>query len=222
MNEIIDFITETKDGTITGYHSGNIDANFTNTPYNGQKRTKVPSGSNITAGDKSTYYGKNWNRKPDILLMQEGLMPIPAGFLLEDNILREMTQIERINAGLEQLPIGQKIVSGELVHMTQVERIEAGIDELPLGMKIEEGRLASMTDEEKLNTGVLTQEEYNNQLKIKNIAELQRLLAELQTPEVLAEAEIDEGFAAERRIKLTAIIAVKKQPGWPLEAEWPE
>ena len=56
----------------------------------------------------------------------------------------------------------------------------------------------------------------------ENIDELNRLLAELQTPEVLAEAEIDEDYALERKEKLKTLLAVKKQKGWPLSVEWPE
>ena len=53
-------------------------------------------------------------------------------------------------------------------------------------------------------------------------AELQRRLAELQTPEALAQAEIDEGYAAERKAKLAALLSVKKQNSWPLEVIWPD
>jgi hypothetical protein len=52
--------------------------------------------------------------------------------------------------------------------------------------------------------------------------ELGRRLAELNTEEAKAMAEIDGDYAAERKAKLLALLAVKQQPGWPLNVEWPE
>lgn len=52
-------------------------------------------------------------------------------------------------------------------------------------------------------------------------AELRRRLGELQTPEALARAETSEDYAAERKAKLAALLAVKQQPGWPVTVEWP-
>ena len=52
-------------------------------------------------------------------------------------------------------------------------------------------------------------------------AELDRRLAELQTPEMTAQAEIDEEYAIERKKKLKELLAVKDQKGWPLEVKWP-
>jgi hypothetical protein len=35
-----------------------------------------------------------------------------------------------------------------------------------------------------------------------------------------ARAELDEDYALERKAKLTSLLAVKQQPGWPFEVEW--
>jgi len=44
----------------------------------------------------------------------------------------------------------------------------------------------------------------------------------LQTPEALAMAELDDNYAAERKAKLAALLAVKQQAGWPETVAWPE
>jgi hypothetical protein len=58
--------------------------------------------------------------------------------------------------------------------------------------------------------------------KVGGSKELGRRLAELNTEEAKAMAEIDGDYAAERKAKLLALLAVKQQPGWPLNVEWPE
>jgi hypothetical protein len=51
--------------------------------------------------------------------------------------------------------------------------------------------------------------------------ELNRRLAELSTEEARARAEIDGEYAAARKTKLAALLAVKEQRGWPLNVQWP-
>jgi hypothetical protein len=85
------------------------------------------------------------------------------------------------------------------------ERIIAGELPVPEGFIVQDGKLVDMTL-------------YTNQAQ----AELDRRLAEIQTPESLAQAEMDEEYAAERKAKLAALLAVKQQPGWPFTVEWPE
>ena len=60
------------------------------------------------------------------------------------------------------------------------------------------------------------------QAEIESQAKFDFLLSELQIPESVARAEIDEDYAAERKAKITALLAVKKQKGWPLKVKWPE
>jgi hypothetical protein len=53
-------------------------------------------------------------------------------------------------------------------------------------------------------------------------AELNRRLAEFTTEEAKARAELDEAYAAERKTKLAALLAVKQQAGWPVNIAWPD
>ena len=188
------FIT-VSNGIITGQHCGDIKADFSGTPYHGHKRIVIPKGITVSASDKLEFYDKDWRRIPDVQLINDGLMPMPSGY---------------------------KIVGDELILMSQIERINAGIEELPSGYKIADGGLVPMSQEELLEAGQITQEEYNQRFADKNTAELNRRLAELQTPEILAEAELDEEFAASRKTKLAALLAVKKQQDWPAAVVWPE
>ena len=52
--------------------------------------------------------------------------------------------------------------------------------------------------------------------------ELDLRLAELNSDENKARAVIDEDFAVEWKARLTALLAVKGQPGWPQEVIWPD
>jgi len=84
------------------------------------------------------------------------------------------------------------------------ERIIEGELPVPDGYAVQDGELVNVAEYEQEAT-----------------AELARRLAELQTPEALAQAELDENYAAERKVKLAALLAVKTQPLWPVEVEWP-
>lgn len=184
-------------GVITDVHSGDINADFFGTVYYGHERVEIPKEavSRIRAKDRVEFYDQTWNRKSDIRLIDEELLPLPEGYVREGDDLRKMTKEERVTAGLDEPPAGQKLdEEGELVPMTLQERVEAG---------------------------QITQGEYRQLLAAANESELNRRLAALQTPEALARAEINEEYAAERKAKLTALLAVKEQEGWPVTAEWP-
>jgi len=187
------FITILND-VITGVHSGDIKADLYGTPYYGHNRVKVSSIDGIRVFDSIKFYTPDWKRKPDYRLIDEGLMPMPKGYVREDDTLRCMTQKERIIAGLDEPQPGYKVTDGKIVPMTLSEQLAAG---------------------------QVTQEDYNERMTAENQGELQHRLAMLQTPEALAQAEIDEEYAAKRKKQLAALLAVKKQPGWPLEVEWP-
>ena len=75
---------------------------------------------------------------------------------------------------------------------------------------------------EQVKAGQITQEDYKAHMEEQSTSELQRRLADYQTPDAVAQAEIDEEYAVERKKKLAALLAVKKQPGWPLDVKWPE
>jgi len=182
-------------GVITGKHHGDIIADFYGTPYYGHEKIEVPFAAEAVPLEPVTFYNQDWTRKSDCCLIMEGLLPMPEGYVQEENQLRPMTPEERILAGLDEPPLGHKVEDGEIVPMS-------------LGEQLAEEQI--------------TQEEYDQRMATENTAELQRRLAELQTPEAQARAEIDAEYAVERRGKLIALLAVKDQPGWPVTAEWPE
>jgi hypothetical protein len=182
-------------GVITGKHHGDIKADLYGTPYFGHEKTEVPFEAAVVPLEPVEFYTPDWRRKPDCQLIDEGLLPMPTGHVREGDTLRPMTR---------------------------EERVIAGIDAPQEGYKIEDGKIVPMTLQEQADAGQITRESFERQTADKNNAELQRRLAELQTPEALARAEIDEVYAGERKAKLAALLAVKQQEGWPLTAEWPE
>jgi hypothetical protein len=190
----VDFIT-LQAGIITGQHCGDFDADFSGTFYHGHERMAIPPKIMVRNGDSINFYYEDWNRKTDMQLIEEGLLPTPEGFVREGDELRPMTAEERVIAGLDDPQPGCKVEGGQIVAMTLLERLGAG---------------------------QITQDEYNEHTASGNKFELNRLLAELQTPEALAQAEVDEDYAIVRRAKLAALLAVKQQSGWPVTAEWPE
>ena len=245
----VNFIT-LSNGVITGQHFGDLNADLFGTPYYGHERQQIPPTARVREFDKLIYYDDNWVRISDVQLIDDGLLPMPEGYVREGDELRRMTdeerilsgldaprpgtkivdgkivpmtQMERIEAGLEEMPNGFKCgPNGEAIPMTHIERINAGIDTLPKGMKIVGNELVSMSLEEQFKARQITQEELDGFVIAQNEAELNHRLSDLQTPEALAQAEIDDKYAAERKAKLIELLAVKKQPSWPLEVEWPE
>ena len=175
------FIT-VSNGEITGIHGGDIDAVFTNNNYKDHERIIIPDNVSVTVGDRLVYYDSDWNRKPDLQLMIEGLIPVPEGYLLGGNELRSMTAIERIAAGLDELQLGFKIENGEIIPMTAIERILAGLDEIPKGFKLEGGQIIEMSVSKKMKAGLITQEQLNEILTNKNLEELRNRLSGLYKP----------------------------------------
>ena len=147
------FIT-VSNGIITGQHCGDIHVDFFGTPYHGHDRIVIPQDIMVSNFDKVEYYDENWKRKPDIRLIDEGLMPMPEGYIREGDNLRKMSKEERIIKGIDEPPAGHKVENGMIVEMSQVERINAGINELPAGYKIENGELILMTQAERIIAGL--------------------------------------------------------------------
>jgi hypothetical protein len=194
MKTVKSFIT-VLNGVITGKHHGDIDAEFFDTPYYNHEKIEVPFEAEATPMEPLTFYEKNWKRKSNVQLIKEKIWPMPIGHVWEGEELRAMTNDERVIAG---------------------------IDEPMQGFKVENGKIVAMTMKEKVDVGIITQADCDEQRKNENINELQYRLSELQTPEILAQAEIDEKFAVERKEKLCKLLAVKEQPKWPLEVKWPK
>jgi len=95
-------------------------------------------------------------------------------------------------------------IFGEIA-LSDIERIIAGGLPVPEGYVLKDGQLVNVAMYEQ-----------------HAMEELNRRLAELNSEEAKAQAEIDEDYAAERKAKLTALLAVKAQDGWPVAVEWPE
>jgi hypothetical protein len=85
------------------------------------------------------------------------------------------------------------------------ERMLRGEMPLPQGCVIREGIIVNLVAQEA-----------------EAVMRLNGLLAAISTEADKARAEIDEAYAAERKAKLAALLAVKTQKGWPLNVEWPE
>jgi len=97
-----------------------------------------------------------------------------------------------------------KGIFGEIAESDEVLILRGELP-VPEGYAVQDGKLIYTVEYEQRSTD-----------------ELNRRLAELQTPEAVAMAEIDKAYAAERKSKLVALLEVKGQPGWPINVEWPE
>jgi len=84
------------------------------------------------------------------------------------------------------------------------ERILRGEIDPPEGHIVKNGEIINLAQAEKE-----AQEKLNG------------FLAELNSEKAKAKAETNEDFAKERKIKLTALLAVEQQSGWPLDVDWP-
>ena len=190
------FITEFA-GVITSRQETSLpQSNLFGTPWYMHNQIDVPHDAQIIIGDRIVFYEqKTWERKSDTQLIDEGLLPMPAGYIREGDELRPMTAEERIIAGLDEPPRGYKVMDNGIVEMTPTEMIKAGL---------------------------LTQHDYEQSIAANNKRELEMRLEELQTPKATALAELDKAYAAERHAKMEALLAVEEQPGWPLDVVWPE
>ena len=182
-------------GVITGKHHGDMSADLFGSPYYGHEKIIVPFDAEMCPMEPLEFYAEDWRRKPDIQLIDEGLLPMPVGYAREGDELRPMTPEERVIEGL---------------------------DEPRPGYKIHDGQIVTMTIQEQFAARQISRETYEESVIVENTSELQHRLAELQTPECIALADVNENYATERKKKLTALLAVKEQSGWPLKAVWPE
>ena len=212
------FIT-VQDGTITGRHCGDIGADFHGTPFHAHERIEVPADAAVSALDRVEYYTPGWKRRTDAELVREGIMPLPAGCVLDGGELRRMSLVEMIESGQAEMPEGCLIEDGELRPMTDAEKVDAG---LVLGYKVVGGELVPMTLLEQVEAGQITEAEHLRRACEESEAEMQRRIAALQTPEALARAEVDDGYARKRKAALVALLSVKDQKGWPQNVKWPE
>jgi hypothetical protein len=182
-------------GVVTGVHHGDINALFADPLMNTHERLPVGDGAEVRPLDRVDFYTPDWKRKTDAELVAEGLVAVPAGL--------------KLNA------------EGAFEPMSREERVVAGLDAPEPGFKAEGGRIVAMSLSEKLGAGLVSREEYAAAMAGEAEAELSRRLALLNTEEAKATAETDPEYAAARKAEMLALLAVKKQPGWPLDVEWP-
>lgn len=81
----------------------------------------LPENHEVRAGENIAFYNNDWSRKSDIELMQLGLIDIPTGFKLENNMLIEMAYVEKVIAGIEKMPANMKVENGKLIQKSQDE-----------------------------------------------------------------------------------------------------
>ena len=81
----------------------------------------LPENHEVRAGENIAFYNNDWSRKSDIELMQLGLIDIPTGFKLENNMLIEMAYVEKVVAGIEEMPANMKVENGKLIQKSQDE-----------------------------------------------------------------------------------------------------
>jgi hypothetical protein len=220
MNEPVMFIT-VLNGVITSVQHGDITADFFGTPYYGHERREVPYGTHVMPLEPLTFYDEGFIRKPDVRLIDEGLMEMPEGYLREGDEIRKMTEEEQIIAGLMSPRPGTKVENGAVVPMSLSEQVEAGLARPPSGYKLQDNEFVEMAPAEKLDAGLITDAQYLEAMAAQSADELERRLAELSTEEAKAMAEIDEDYAVLRKAKITALLAVKQQKGWPEAVIWP-
>jgi hypothetical protein len=191
----MNFIT-TKNGIVTGVHCGDLPRdNFFGTQYYGHEIIEVPKGVEIQTGDSVEFYGEEWKRKTDLQLINAGLIQMPEDYVIENNNLRKLTDTELIIAGKKDPPQGKKV---------------------------EDGKIVNMSLEEKRDSEIINEEQYREIKTAIAEGELNSRLAELNSEESKARAEIDEEYATKRKAKLTALLAVKQQENWPLDPVWPD
>lgn len=99
---------------------------------------------------------------------------LDQGYLNDNGTIREMTEVEKINAGLEELPEGMKIVNGELTDKT----------------------LDDLYDE-----GKITKEEYNNSIDFERQLRYQSETDKLGLMYLRGECTKEEWTAAMDKIR---------------------
>ena len=81
----------------------------------------LPENHQVKTGENIAFYNDDWSRKTDVELMQLGLIDIPVGFKLENNMLVEMAYVEKVVAGIEEMPANMKMENGKLTQKSQEE-----------------------------------------------------------------------------------------------------
>ena len=155
----------------------------------------LPENHQVRVGENISFYNDNWSRKSDVELMQLGLIDIPAGFKLENNMLVEMTYIEKVIAGIE---------------------------EMPANMKIEEGKLLQKSQEELFNEMTLEQKEIFIRSKRDNlINEADIMLLKYQEQVTLGIVQENKDYYTALLQYKQALRDIPEQAGFPDDVEYP-
>ena len=126
----------------------------------------LPENHEVRVGDNIAFYNNDWSRKSDVELMQLGLKDIPAGFKLENNMLVEMTYIEKVIAGIEEMPANMKIEEGKLLQKSQEELFnEMTLEQKEIFIRSKRDNLINEADillikyQEQVELGIITANE---------------------------------------------------------------
>lgn len=126
----------------------------------------LPENHQVRVGENISFYNDNWSRKSDVELMQLGLIDIPAGFKLENNMLVEMTYIEKVIAGIEEMPANMKIEEGKLLQKSQEELFnEMTLEQKEIFIRSKRDNLINEADillikyQEQVELGIITANE---------------------------------------------------------------
>lgn len=174
--------------TIEAIYCGDVEEN--------ENIIMLPENHEARVGENIAFYNDNWSRKSDVELMQLGLIDIPVGFKLENNMLIEMTYDEKVIAGLEAIPSNMKIENGQLLHKNQDEIFN------------------EMTPEEKEN--------FIRSKRDNLINEADILLIKYQEQVELGVINADDDYRLALLQYKECLRNVPAQAGFPANVEWPE
>lgn len=90
---------------------------------------------------------------------------------------------------------------GEIREMSQVEKIEAGVEDLPEGCKIEDGQVVLKTLDDKLNDGDISLQEYNEEIDRRREYRYQAETDKMGLMYLRGECSLEEWKAAMDKIR---------------------
>ena len=113
-----------KDGQVKTINSIKTETQLRNT-FPGSEVVAVKDDFSFT-GDPRAIDWTTQTVKPLSQQVDEGVVAVPEGSILEGETIRVMSHVERITAGLDKLADGCTIVGDRLEPMTLAERYDAG------------------------------------------------------------------------------------------------
>ena len=107
------------DGKIVSAHCGPVPT--------GSEYHVVPKGwPYFSLGVDIRNFDKDWKLLPIDVRIKMGLVKLSDTEIVDGEIVRAKTAIERYKSGIDKLPLGMKIVNDELKNMTRLEQVQAG------------------------------------------------------------------------------------------------